>query len=430
MAKNNNLVLLGYEDELITDKYRNQVNFTTNKIGGDPDFPHSINNIETHITCKLCKFPCRLVVQIYAPLGSVSDHRTLYVFACINPTCWNKSESWTCLRVQHINLESSGTKPQAEACKLKSTDWCFEADDWGNDDANSNFDEQNCNVFSNSEKVSEDEESSSFEDSVMSGLGSLSIDERNANNGAQGGAVARLHAPMATAEIEADEDGVVTAETPTRPKYNLEALLSLDRRPDIGQLLHEASFQPYFISVYAEEELKNIVLLLQAACSSPVGANHVKELLSDYQRLDADFALLQEGQKGNHKAGEANGGDMGVEEYEEAVPLHGDKMFHYFITRVKSNPEQILRYHREGVPLLLYPLQEPIGRCKNCQQEQVFELQLVPTLVSKLRLSGESKSCPSSLDFGTVLVYTCRNSCWGPNDLVKEETVLVQKEMF
>lgn len=113
--------------------------------------------------------------------------------------------SWTCLRVQHKNTENSEAKEQEEACKLKSTNWCLEADDWGNDDNNFNLgtsesdfqkdflnnrelfaDEQNCNIFSNNDKVSEDEESSSFEDSVMSGLGSLSIDERNANNGAQG----------------------------------------------------------------------------------------------------------------------------------------------------------------------------------------------------------------------------------------------------
>lgn len=43
--------------------------------------------------------------------------------------------------------------------------------------------------------------------------------------------------------------------------------------------------------------------MLQAACSSPVGAHHVKELLSDYQRLDVDFALLQEGQKNAYKIG-------------------------------------------------------------------------------------------------------------------------------
>lgn len=36
MAKNTSSVLLGFEDEPITDKYKDQLNFTINKIGGIP----------------------------------------------------------------------------------------------------------------------------------------------------------------------------------------------------------------------------------------------------------------------------------------------------------------------------------------------------------------------------------------------------------
>lgn len=36
MARKNPIILLGYDDELITDKHRGQINFTTNKIGGKP----------------------------------------------------------------------------------------------------------------------------------------------------------------------------------------------------------------------------------------------------------------------------------------------------------------------------------------------------------------------------------------------------------
>jgi hypothetical protein len=40
MAKNVNRVLLGYEDESVTDKYKSLVNFTTNKVGGKPVSGH------------------------------------------------------------------------------------------------------------------------------------------------------------------------------------------------------------------------------------------------------------------------------------------------------------------------------------------------------------------------------------------------------
>lgn len=36
MAKSNVIVQLGYEDEIINEKYKDQVNFTTNKLGGQP----------------------------------------------------------------------------------------------------------------------------------------------------------------------------------------------------------------------------------------------------------------------------------------------------------------------------------------------------------------------------------------------------------
>ncbi|CAG9772430.1 unnamed protein product [Ceutorhynchus assimilis] len=424
MAKNNNVVLLGYEDELITEKHGGQVDYTVNKIGGEPDFPHLINKIEKLLLCILCNLPSRQIVQIYAPLENTKDHRTLYVFACINPTCHNRSESWTCLRVQAKNIEVTEPKESvASGPKLSSTDWCPEADDWGDDDDdNGNLDTANCNVITNSidnNKPSDDEESSSYDDSVRSGFRNLSIDEKNANNGAQGGAVARLHSPMATAEIEGEEDGeVVTVESPTTPQTNLVALLQGGQTNMDTVPLH-APFLAYFLSVYPEEPDTLLV---------PALDDHVKELLSDYQRKDADF-LLSHNKDSKNKGKPEGDVEMAAEEYEKSHPLHGDKMFHHFVTKIKSNPEQVLRYCREGSPLLLYPLQEPLKKCKHCQKELVFEFQLIPTIISKLRLECDANHL-NRLDFGTVLIYTCKNSCWGANDAFKEEIVVVQKETF
>lgn len=40
MAKNKCTVLLGYEDDLITEKQKHFIDFTTNKVGGKPVRPH------------------------------------------------------------------------------------------------------------------------------------------------------------------------------------------------------------------------------------------------------------------------------------------------------------------------------------------------------------------------------------------------------
>nr|CAD7392718.1 unnamed protein product [Timema cristinae] len=39
--------------------------------------------------CRLCGLALPLVCQLYAPLEQSTYHRTLYIFACINPNCWN-----------------------------------------------------------------------------------------------------------------------------------------------------------------------------------------------------------------------------------------------------------------------------------------------------------------------------------------------------
>lgn len=64
-----------------------------------------------------------------------------------------------------------------------------------------------------------------------------------------------MYPAMATAEIEADEENreVVTAESPTAPQTNLEALLQ-SCASDMDNIPNGAMFFPYFMSVYPEEE--------------------------------------------------------------------------------------------------------------------------------------------------------------------------------
>lgn len=108
MAEKFEKVYLGYYDEVITEKYKEIVNFTTNKIGGTPvstikfklyhqfdkfsilkDIPGKLRIEQPK--CSLCQLPQPLVVQIHAPIGNFIN-RTLYLFGCINSNCWNKKE--------------------------------------------------------------------------------------------------------------------------------------------------------------------------------------------------------------------------------------------------------------------------------------------------------------------------------------------------
>lgn len=58
-----------------------------------------------------------------------------------------------------------------------------------------------------------------------------------------------------------------------------------------------------------------------------------------------------------------------------------------------------------------------------------FEFQLIPTIISKLKLVTDPKPC-ARLEFGTILVYTCRKSCWSTDTTFRVETVIFQAEAY
>jgi len=56
-----------------------------------------------------------------------------------------------------------------------------------------------------------------------------------------------------------------------------------------------------------------------------------------------------------------------------------------------------------------------------------FEVQVLPTLIPKLQLLGPGGE-GVHLEFETVLVFTCLESCWTTTDTWQEERVVVQAE--
>lgn len=87
------------------------------------------------------------------------------------------------------------------------------------------------------------------------------------------------------------------------------------------------------------------------------------------------------------------------------------------------------RYYRNGgKPLFLYEENVPYN-CSNCHGKLTFELQILPSLISYLKLKCEENHYGSGhLEFGTAIIYTCENSCWIDGDTYKYECVIVQEE--
>lgn len=87
----------------------------------------------------------------------------------------------------------------------------------------------------------------------------------------------------------------------------------------------------------------------------------------------------------------------------------------------------LFRYSRDALPLLIAPIQEAIPKCPNCGGETICEVQLLPTLIPKLKLQ-KCQETMTSIEFGNVLVFTCLKSCWDTPDKMRYERIIVQIE--
>ena len=124
-----------------------------------------------------------------------------------------------------------------------------------------------------------------------------------------------------------------------------------------------------------------------------------------------------------------------------------DATFIRFSDRLAQNPSQVLRYEFNGMPLLysgsdlvasrfgvvpgktkaqITPSQG-IPRCETCGAKRVFELQLVPGLISALE--EESMDLEEGMEWGTIVVGVCADDCGEVGKVVfREEWVGVQWE--
>nr|XP_060643885.1 programmed cell death protein 2-like [Anolis sagrei ordinatus] len=171
------------------------------------------------------------------------------------------------------------------------------------------------------------------------------------------------------------------------------------------------AFRPYYISVVDEADYLGYQ-----------DTDHAQKLLQEYQRKEG-LALEQLMSESC-----ASGGYE--EKYEKSGIGKRDRVFHRFMKRISSCPEQLLRYSWNGEPLFLAATDVTaagVPPCGLCQSRRVFEFQLMPALVNMLK--PFSSRTEVSVEFGTALVFTCERSCWPPNHPTPlEEYIYVQED--
>ncbi|XP_047566576.1 programmed cell death protein 2-like isoform X2 [Lutra lutra] len=119
------------------------------------------------------------------------------------------------------------------------------------------------------------------------------------------------------------------------------------------------------------------------------------------------------------------------EDYGDFVSLdHAHSLLREYQWKEGVDMEQLLsqRYSWSGEPLFLTSTTSEVTEfpaCSHCGDRRTFEFQLMPALVSMLR----STNLGLSVEFGTVLIYTCEKSCWPQNHQTPmEELCIVQED--
>ncbi|XP_073062600.1 uncharacterized protein [Primulina eburnea] len=110
--------------------------------------------------------------------------------------------------------------------------------------------------------------------------------------------------------------------------------------------------------------------------------------------------------------------------------LEGDddkRSWAFFQKRISVAPDQILRYSSDAEAKPLWPVSSgrpsrpDIPKCNYCGGTRGFEFQVLPQLLYYFHV----KDSEDSLDWATIVVYTCEASCWG-NKAYKEEFAWIQ----
>ncbi|KAI4894580.1 hypothetical protein NFI96_018800 [Prochilodus magdalenae] len=315
--------------------------------------------------CALCDGVLGHVVQIYCPLAASPYHRTINVFACTNLQCNGKPESWKALRSQFLESEMKQPAESQGTDSLQAKQPAMSTTDW-------------CDEADD--------------------WGMEAEDNKPEN---------RSQASTDTAQPETDS---ITAGPDVSSRLQGLCLNGPGDREGAVPPTAMPTFQPFYISVVEETDL--------------VGHNdleHANRLLREYEEREG----VAVGEIGSCE------GEGGEEKYEKSEAKHGDAVFSSFMKRISLCPEQVLRYSWGGSPLFISETSSNVNQmvppCAQCGSPRVFEFQLMPALVSLLRSTDLSSEL--ALEFGTILIYTCRDSCRtsGSNTPV-EEFLFVQAD--
>jgi pre-rRNA-processing protein TSR4 len=120
----------------------------------------------------------------------------------------------------------------------------------------------------------------------------------------------------------------------------------------------------------------------------------------------------------------AKGEQWGKEKYENSDP---DKIFAKFERRLARASDQCLRYCFDGVPLWISEkVPSDIPNCEHCGAKRVYEMQLMPTMISMALHATKKQPLKERIEFGVVALFVCSRTCYPKSSSYVKEYVFVQ----
>lgn len=162
-----------------------------------------------------------------------------------------------------------------------------------------------------------------------------------------------------------------------------------NEKPKIGNPKHQFLFEEFELLIDPEE---------------------LDNLKSDETEDEAEARRLKEYEEfqQSQKAKENELKDVPDEEFHKYVnATDEDVTFSKFKKRIECDPQQVLRYDRNGEPLWITEKNklnsEDVSNCERCNGRRVFEFQIMPQLLNSLH--------QPDIDWGILAIYTCESSC-------------------
>ncbi|CAK9302188.1 unnamed protein product [Gordionus sp. m RMFG-2023] len=364
----NSPVLIGFIGERIEPIC--WTDFTTNKIGGCPDW---INEEINKIYCNTCGRIMIFVCQLFCPIDKIFQ-RTIYIFLCNNVQCLSKAKIDNDLN-NRIKIYRGMKSHQVKENILSQNSQFLKQeleDDWGMSGLNGE-DLKNTNIIASDPQNQMDKMPLDFDFNLFENKDQKELSDWNR-----------------------------TLLNKSNQKSN-----------NIFINTNKLSFISYYIESISEDDC-NLDIVDEGNNNEKL-YNSINMNISNNEVYEKTIPL--------HK-------DLSFHKFCKKIQKFPNQCIRYSL----NGEPLIIENEINKCLMEAAKNDKTFSTCQSCGARRVFELQLMPQILNYLRLETDNKNLNTlndeyCLDFFSVLVYTCQNNCWSDgNNYINEKAVVLPSQ--